>query len=248
MPNTQAVSVPITTTPVVDVVAMTVDQFKKALPDKVKKSVNQSTIDQITNLLANPDLFEQYRDGLLGYTSVMADGRFKVENYVSAVKYVTHKLMGGTNLDSFTKTFPDKMNDWISRGIQSKDIASYVTAYNKSKLVNLIFEQTLVPTYVLNADIHQKAVNVLAELMVSAQSEKVRSDSANALLTHLKVPEATKIQLDIGISDSGGVIAALREETQRLAAAQRLAIQSGASSALGIAHSKLTIDQDVSDV
>jgi hypothetical protein len=34
--------------------------------------------------------------------------------------------------------------------------------------------QTLVPSYVLNADLYQKALNTSAELMISAKSEKVR--------------------------------------------------------------------------
>lgn len=231
-----------------DTIVMTVDQFKKALPDKVKKSVNQQLIDQVTNLLSDPDMFEAYRDGLLGYTSVMADGRFKVESYVSAVKYVSHKLMGSSNLDAFTKTFPDKMNDWQARNVLSKDIASYVTAYNKTKLVNLIFEQTLVPTYVLNADIHQKAVNVLAELMISATSEKVRSDSANALLTHLKVPEATKIKLDVSLKEDTSAIDALRESTMALVEQQQILMRQGLVGAKEVAEGKLVIDQDVTDV
>ena len=64
--------------------ALTVDQFKLALPDKVKKSVNQELIDQVNATLSEPEMFEAYRDNLLSYTKVMADGRFKVQEYVNA--------------------------------------------------------------------------------------------------------------------------------------------------------------------
>lgn len=220
--------------------ALTVEQFKMALPDKVKKSINQELVDQINATLSDPDMFEAYRDNLLSYTKVMADGRFKVTDYVNAVKYVSHKLMGATNIEAYTKTFPDKYQRFLQNGVQPKDIASYVTAYNKSKLVNLIFEQTLVPSYILNQDLYQKALNVQAELMISAKSEKVRSDAANSLLSHLKMPEVQKVELDIGVKEDSS-IAALRASTLELARQQRLMLEAGAMNAQQVAHSKLSV-------
>ena len=220
--------------------ALTVEQFKMALPDKVKKSINQELVDQINATLSDPDMFEAYRDNLLSYTKVMADGRFKVTDYVNAVKYVSHKLMGATNIEAYTKTFPDKYQRFLQNGVQPKDIASYVTAYNKSKLVNLIFEQTLVPSYILNQDLYQKALNVQAELMISAKSEKVRSDAANSLLSHLKMPEVQKVELDIGVKEDSS-IAALRASTLELARQQRIMLEAGAMNAQQVAHSKLSV-------
>jgi hypothetical protein len=227
--------------------ALTVDQFKLALPDKVKKSINQELIDQINTTLADPDMYEAYRDNLLSYTKVMADGRFKINEYVNAVKYVSHKLMGASNIEAYTKTFPDKYQRFVAQGVQSKDIASYVTAYNKSKLVNLIFEQTLVPSYVLNQDLYQKALNVQAELMITAKSEKVRSDAANSLLTHLKMPETQKVELDIAVKEDGS-IAALRATTLELARQQRLMVEAGAMNAQEVAHSKLVLDVEAKEI
>lgn len=219
---------------------LTVEQFKVALPDKVKKSINQELIDKINATLADPDMYEAYRDNLLSYTKVMADGRFKITDYVNAVKYVSHKLMGDSNIAAYTKTFPDKYQRFVQNGVDAKDIASYVTAYNKSKLVNLIFEQTLVPSYVLNQDLYQKALNVQAELMITAKSEKVRSDAANSLLTHLKMPETQKVELDIGVKEDGS-IAALRATTLELARQQRLMVEAGAMNAQEVAHSRLQV-------
>lgn len=227
--------------------ALTIEQFKQALPEKVKKSINQELIDQINTTLSDPEMFESYRDNLLSYTKVMADGRFKVDSYVQAVKYVSHKLMGCTNIEAYTKTFPDKYARFVAQGVQAKDIASYVTAYNKSKLVNLIFEQTLIPSYVLNQDLYQKALNVQAELMVSSHSDKVRCDAANSLLTHLKMPETQKVELEIGVKEDSS-IAQLRQATLELARQQRLALEAGAMNAQEVAHAKLVIDVDAQEV
>jgi hypothetical protein len=226
---------------------LTIEQFKVALPDKVKKSVNQELIDSINNTLADPEMFEAYRDNLLSYTKVMADGRFKIQNYVDAVRYVSFKLMGCTNIDAYVKTFPDKYARFVAQGVEPKDIASYVTAYNKSKLVNLIYEQTLIPSYILNQDLYQKALNVQADLMINAKSEKVRTDAANSLLTQLKMPETTKVELEIGVKEDSS-IAALRAATYELARFQRESVQLGQMSAQQIAHSKIeTVNAEIVD-
>ena len=226
---------------------LTIDQFKTALPDKVKKSVNQELIDQINKTLSEPELYEAYRDNLLSYTRVMADGRFKIQNYIDAVKYVSHKLMGCSNIEAYTKTFPDKYQNFLAQGVAAKDIASYVTAYNKSKLVNLIFEQTLIPAYVLNQDLYQKALNTQAELMITAKSEKVRCDAANSLLTHLKMPETQKVELEIGVKEDSS-IAALRATTLELARQQRLMVESGAMNAQEVAHGRLIIEGEAREI
>ena len=238
---------PISQLPLIPMTALTIEQFKQALPDKVKKSVNQELIDQINLTLSEPEMYEAYRDNLMSYTKVMADGRFKVQEYVNAVKYVSHKLMGCTNIEGYSKTFPDKMARFAAQGVSSKDIASYVTAYNKSKLVNLIFEQTLIPSYVLNQDLYQRALNVQADLMVNAKSEKVRSDAANSLLTQLKMPETQKVELDVKVKEDSS-IGQLRQATLELARAQRLALQAGALDAGQVARSKVVIDADITEV
>lgn len=227
--------------------ALTIDQFRAALPDKVKKSLHQDLIDQINATLSNPEEYENFRDNLLSYTKVMQDGRFKVQEYVNAVKYVSHKLMGCTNIEAYSKTFPEKIQRFAATGVTSKDVASYVTAYNKSKLVNLIFEQTLIPVHILNMDMYQKALNIQMELALTAKSEKVRSDAANSLLTQLKPPEVKKVELDITHKEDSS-IDQLRRATQELVEQQRMALKSGQITAAEAAHSRLIVDVEAKEV
>lgn len=220
---------------------LSVEQFKAVMPKNHKGSVNQDLMDKINKILSDPIMGETLRDNLMSYTHVMKDKKFKIEDYLSAVKYVSFKLMGHTNFESYIKTFPDRYQNFLNSGTSTKDIHCYVSAYNKGKLVNLIYEQTLVPTHVLNADIFQKAINVQADLMLNAKSEKVKCDAANSLLNHLKRPEANKIELNVGLQE-GGVISELREITSQLAAKQRQLIEGGVYSAKEVAHTKLVID------
>lgn len=221
---------------------LTIDQFKQVLPEKMRKSVSPDVLTTLNTMLSDPDMCEAFRDNLIGYTSVMNDGKFKLDGYVFAVKYVSFKLMGCTNIDAFSKTFPDKISRWSQQNLASKDIASYVTAYNKSKLVNLILEQTLIPTHVLNADIYQKAINVQVDLMMNAQSEKVKQEAANSLLTHLKAPDKTKLQIDIS-GAAADSIASLRQNVEALRDMQLGMLNSGTMTAQEIAERRMIFDE-----
>ena len=217
---------------------MTTEEFKEALPAKLRRSVNQEVIDKVNTLLSNPDMHEVYRENLISYANVLTEGKFKLTGYIDAVKYTSFKLMNMTNQKAYELTFPEKIKDWARRGIPAKEISSYVCSYNKSKLVNLILEQSLIPTHVLNQDLYQKALNVQAELMISARSEMVRTTAANSLLTQLKPPELKKFELEVTTSENSA-ISELRKATLELAAAQRQAIQAGQMNAQEVAHSKI---------
>ena len=76
--------------------------------------------------------------------------------------------------------------------------------------------------------------------MSNAKSEKVRCDAANSLLTHLKMPETQKVELDIKVAEDSS-IAALRASTLALSRQQRLMIEAGAMNSQEVAHSRLEI-------
>jgi hypothetical protein len=210
---------------------LTLDQVVQAMPANLKNSVSQSLVDTINNIAADPILTESIRTNFISYTGVLKDGKFKAEDYLNAVMYVSYKLMGHTNQDSYAKTFPRRYATLVAKGTPTKDIAAYVVAYNKGKLVNLILEQTLVPTYVLNASIYQEAINTQAWLMNNANSEKVRTEAANSILTHLKRPEAVKGSIDINVQDVSGVNE-LKNALRDLAIGQLKSIDEGSSVAL----------------
>ena len=181
---------------------LTVQQVQHALPPSLKSAVTQQMVDNINNAVADPLVAEQIRNNYLSYTSVMKDGKFKTDDYLNAVMYVSYKLMGYSNQDAYFKTFPQRHAALVAKGTTSKDISAYVSAYNKGKLVNLIYEQTLVPSWVLNQDLHQRALNVQADLMVNAQSELVRSNAANSILTHLQKPKESTALINLDLRET----------------------------------------------
>jgi hypothetical protein len=103
----------------------------------------------------------------------------------------------------------------------------------------------MVPTHILNAPLFQEALNVQAQLMRTAVSEKVRTDAAANLLATLKPPEVKKIELDIGHKEDD-TIKQLRETTLKLVRQQEEMIKDGSASTRSIAESKL-ISDDIED-
>lgn len=182
---------------------LTLDQFKQVLPAKMKKSISQELVDRINNTLEHPETLAILRENILSFTHVIQDGRFKLENYINAVKYCSFKFMGDTNRKAYIRTFPDKYTQFVADGVSEKDIASYYTSYSKSKLVMMIMEQAMIPTHILNNHLYQDALNVQADIMNDMDvSPKVRSDAANSLMTNLKPPENRKTEINLGVEQS----------------------------------------------
>lgn len=225
---------------------LTVEQFKDVLPPQVKKNVNQEVMDIVNNVIGDPEYIQDFRENLVGYSSVLTEGKFKLTQYVEAVKYVSHKLMGCKNAEAYKKAFPEKMAEFARRNVDPQNISRYITAYNKSKLVNLIFAQSLIPTHVLNADVYQEAINIQLEIARTSKSDKVRSDAANSLMVQLRPPEVKKIELDMKVKEDSS-IAQLRNTTLELVAQTKLAIQAGAMTAQQAAHQTLIIEGELDD-
>lgn len=205
---------------------LTREMVERALPANLKSSATQELTDKINGIVSEPLIAEQVRDNFISYSGVLKDGKFKTEDYLHAVAYTTFKLLGNSNQDAYFLTFPSRYQLLLSKGATSKEISAYVAAYNKGKLVNMIMEQSLVPSWVLNQDLYQKAINVQADLMQNAQSEKVRTDAANSLLTHLTKPKEAGPLVSIDMRETSG-LTELKGMLIQLAQSQQKAIEGG---------------------
>ena len=204
---------------------ITLDLLRQALPRAQRNMATPEIVERF-NQAASGEMADILRENFLGYMDVLQEGKFKLDDYLAAVKYVSYKVMGKSNRTAYSLVFPDRFTRLMADATLSHEIDSYVTAYNKGKLVNLILGQTMVPTHVLNADFFQKALNVQMELALTAQSEMVRSQAANSILTVLKVPETAKVKIDVNVKHDNS-IENLREMMARVATEQQTLIGVG---------------------
>jgi len=217
---------------------VTKDLLVQNIPKKLKSGITDQFVDTVNDMIEDPLLREDFKENLISYTTVLADGQFTLEQYLDAVHYVTHRMMGSGIMQAYSKTFPERYQKLVDRGASNKDISSFSTAYNKNKLVNLIVEQSMIPTHILNVDTHQRAINKLAEIMANEDvSFRVQVDAATSLLTHLKSPEVSKVQVDVTVKDDS--INELKQVTLELAQQQKKLLESGAMNTKEMAESSI---------
>ena len=220
---------------------------KRALPGNLASLASQSLVDTLNAIAYDPDEAQAIRENFITYTGVLKYGKYKTLDYMNAVKFVSYKLMDMSDQDAYFKTFPDKHARWLAEGKDKRWISGHISMFKKGKLVQAIMEQSLVPTWVLNAHLHQKALNVQADLMQNATSELVRTQAANSLLTHLAKPKEVGPLINLDMRDSSGV-KELKDTLAALAQGQLAAIQSGVPTRDIAAQNLVRAGEDITDV
>lgn len=219
------------------------EDVERALPANMKSSATQSLTDTINNLTSDPILAESIRENFITYGHILSEGKWGMNQYLAAVQYVTHKLMGRSNQEAYFLTFPQRQADLIAAGKTSKDISAYVSQYHKSKLVNAIMEKCLIPVHVLYVDVYHQAIRTQADLMMNAQSEKVRAEAANSILTHLAKPkeQAPTVATQVNVSVE---LDAMKDMMAQLAHTQLGAIESGMTAKELASQTLITVEAE----
>lgn len=226
---------------------LTKKDIVSALPPQFKSSVTDQLVNMINNVTQDQTAAEQIRNNFVTYAGVMKDGKFKTQDYLNAVQYVTYKHMGYSNKDAYFKTFPNRQAELVARGTSEKDISAYVSAYHRGKLVNLIMEQSLIPVWIVNQDLFQEALNHQAWLMKNATSEKVQCDAANSILTHLQKPKDAVTNINLDLRENSG-LTELKNTLTQLAEAQKAAIEAGTPTKVIAGSALVREDEDIIDV
>jgi len=70
---------------------LSLDLVQKAVPANLKNAVTQTLVDKINTISSEPLIAEQIRDNFISYTGVLKEGKFKTEDYLNAVAFVSTK-------------------------------------------------------------------------------------------------------------------------------------------------------------
>lgn len=227
--------------------ALTIADVRTAVPASVKNNITQEIVDLLNNVSSDPLVAQQVRDNFIQFSHVLTEGKFTIPDYVNAMHYATYILMGMKKQDAYFKTFPDRYAKMVAENRTPKEMSAYASMYAKGKLVSMVLEKALIPVWIHNQDIFQRAVQVQATLMVSAQSEKVRQEAANSLLTHLAKPKeaAAKNQVNVQINHNGASVTdSLYEAVAKLSAQQQYNIRGGSSVEDAVDVSIVELEED----
>lgn len=223
---------------------LTVDIVSETLPPGMKNMVTQSLVDRVNNLDADPHLAEAMRQNFISYTSVLMEGKYRLEDYLNAVKFVSYLLMRYSKRDAWIRTFPDRYQTLKEKGADKKTISAHVSMYAGGQLVNLIVDRSVVPFHVLNQDLRQKAVERLAHVMATAQSDFVVVQAANGIIAATTPPKevkAAQLQVNVGVVST---VNSLEKALGELAQQQKKMIEAGHVSTKSVAESRI-IDSEL---
>ena len=216
---------------------LNMDELKEMLPSNFGGSVNTVTLSNINDTLARSKIGEDMKDKVMGFSSVLAEGRFKVSAYIDAVHYVSYKAMSFTNEKAYSKVFKKKYQRMVNEGKSKKYISGFVSSYNRGKLVQLLVAQTITPNSIFYSDQFHKAVLCQTRLLNST-NQTVAQKAADSLMGHLKQPDAVDVKLSVG--DEGiDIVKQMMTNSAELAKLQRQAINNGSKSAVDIIEGRI---------
>ena len=202
---------------------LALESVRKLVPKNQRTLITQEFLDKLEASVSDSLVAEQFKENFVTYLNVLSKGKYKMEDYINAVKYVSFKLLGYSNINAYIATFPERYERLKTEG--QTQIEAFVSMYNKNKLVMQIYEQTIVPSYVLNAPMHQQALNTLAAMIVDDDVRGMTKVKAcEAILQYTKQPDVVKGELTIGIEQSD-TINDLREITENLADTYRMMLE-----------------------
>jgi hypothetical protein len=180
---------------------LTLDILKTQLD--TKKPLTEAIVDELNNLIEDPDYGEELVDAYISYFSVIEkNDKWGTPKYMSAIKFFTLVESDMSLVDAYCKVFPERLQAILNLGKDRSEISGQASRYNNSKLVNDIRTMATIPVQLIHRHTFYKAIQVEADLMINARSEMVRQQAAATLIKELKPAEEQKMQLDIGVKHS----------------------------------------------
>ena len=205
---------------------ITVEQVELALGSK-RNWASQELVTTLNTI--ESDGADLVRENWLTHANILREGTYSLEQYTTAVKYVSLKQMGHTNQQAYSIALGDRYQELVAKGYDEQRISSHVSAYHKGALIQKLLAQSTVPLYMLYQDEAHKAVKTLVQVMTEPNASfKTRAEAADKLLTHIKRPEAARVELEVSQRASDGMTE-LTVMMRELAQKQLAAIAEGGS-------------------
>lgn len=206
---------------------VTVEQVELALGSK-RNWASQELVTTLNSL--ESDGADLVRENWLTHANILREGTYSMDQYLTAIKYVSLKQMGHTNQQAYSIALSERYQELVAKGYDDQRISSHVAAYHKGALVQKLLAQSTIPLYMLYQDEAHKAIKTLVKVMEDEDgaSPRTRAEAADKLLNHIKRPEAAKVELEVSQKQADGMVE-LTAMMRDLAQKQLAAISQGES-------------------
>jgi hypothetical protein len=165
-----------------------------------KRDITQDDMQEIISICASGELeVDYFKEKLVAFSGVINGMRgVSALDYIKAIQYCSFIATGDTQYDAYCKTHPDRVAAKACDGT----VRASANLYHKTDLVQKIIGMTEIPLHMIFMSVKYRAVEKLVHLMDSSASDRIQMESADKLLTHLRTPETSKIQIDIGVKSN----------------------------------------------
>lgn len=188
---------------------VTVDMLKMYFPNK-SHTITQELADMINEAQNAPDVaIEGFMDNLVEFRGVMDKCQASMKEYIKAVKfcafleYTDYNVTEAYKLSRVGDKFVQDRWDAPTDSPKYRELTSAASRYyNKTNLVKQILLQADMPWHILFQGAKYKAMARLMEEVDKAQYSRDRIAAAKEILAAVKAPENSKVQLEIGLSET----------------------------------------------
>jgi hypothetical protein len=223
---------------------VTKDILQKLVPRNIK--ITDEIVETINSVTENEEEARYFRENLLTYMVVLKDPStvgITFETYMNAVKFVTYKMIGDTNIDAYIKVFPDRYKRMKEQGKSENYIHAIVSTYASGSTVTKIIEKTVIPPSVSHRDLFYRTIEHLSGLAFGARSEAVQEKACKTLIETLKPNEESKIEIDMNVKESDDVVKRY-DQALELASAKILDMMKKGGDVHKVANIKLSKPED----
>lgn len=217
-----------------DYTPVSVEELQRLFPAK-KGTITDETADLINQCMEDPEFQgSKLVDSLVTYEKLMNDNSASMTEYVNAIKFCAY--LEGTDdsyVEAYKRTFhhrkfvADRYNA-VAGTTQYNELSSAASRFRKSRLVVSILTMADVPLYLMFQGARYQAVQVLADMMMTAKYDKDRINAADKLLANVKPPENLNIELEVGMNqEAKSMQEQLNEQLMTVAANQKKMLDAG---------------------
>lgn len=190
-----------------------VEDFVDKVPKAMKMHMTLKVKAELEKMLCDEEVGDVYQEGVSVNTDLMAKYSAHPEKYLRAVKFVSYLNIGKKQFEAFALSHPEKYleykqqaedENWDRVKLRNK-LSLKGSNFKGTQIVTELLARNTVPLAIRYSDYRNKAVERLATLMDSAESERVQMESADKLLTHLNL-DKTEFRMTADIEDNHGSV------------------------------------------
>lgn len=176
---------------------LSLEEARSFVPRKFRSQITENFLDQMEQVIGDGEQARCVRENFISYSKVLQDcgPNVGILDYLNAVRFITFKIMGYSIEESWRRVFPHKVEKLIKECKESH-ICKYSNIFNKSQIVNKIYSQTIIPSYILHHDMYEETLYTLNDMLNNGELRGMaKVKAAKTILKHTNPSKVTKLKI-----------------------------------------------------